>query len=92
MREDELYMQGSSDARPRPDAASGTAAQLFSGQFAQALDSFTSPTKQTYGAQVDQNVWLQQLSGQDKAAMYEGKQRDAEDDTDDAELAKKHNL
>ena len=45
MREDELFMQGSSGAPIKSSAESGTAAQLFSGQFAQALESFSSPAK-----------------------------------------------
>ena len=63
MGEDELFMQGSSGVPIKSSTESGTAAQLFSGQFAQALGSFSSPAKQTYGAHVDQNVWLHKLSG-----------------------------
>ena len=86
MLDDKFLAAGSSHARPRPAANdSESAAQLFSGQFAQALESFTSPAKQPFSAHVDQNLWLQPLSGQTK-----GMQRDMEDENDDAEPATKN--
>lgn len=77
--EDEIFAHDASRSDSRQAIASRTessAAELFSGQFASALNSFASPVKEPFsGTQVDENLWLPELATQN--VLYERKARDS---------------
>jgi len=55
--------------RIEPAKVEASPSELFSGQFASALDSFASPNKQPFNEGLESNLWISELDA--RKAMFD---------------------